>query len=130
MLISNFISTFMSHRTFKLNKCTTDSGLSILNFPSSAFSILENNPTSPPVVQVPRLADILDFSLWCQTPSPNHLGHPIGSTSKMCPVSRHFSLATAYNLVYPAGTSCQDLLSTLHPSTIISYNSFFTSLQE
>lgn len=118
MLISNFISTCLSHRTFKLNKFKMDSGLSTLNFPPPGFSTLEKIPPSHPLFRTQGLETSLIFPLPPDPLSPIHWGHPIGSTSKMSPHCLQPSLSCR--------SSCQDLLSALHPPVVISYISSFT----
>lgn len=125
MLISSFISTCSSHGAFKL-KSRMDARLSPLCFLPPGLSISEGNTTLPPVIQAPKLRDILDLFFFAVRPQ-------VHSTRKSCrlclqimPISGQFSLPTASNPLSAAGASHQDLLSALRPVLIIiSYNSFF-----
>lgn len=85
MFISNFISTCLSHRAFKL-KSQMDSRLSPLCFLPPGLSISEGSTTIPPVIQAPRFRIILDFFFpLLSDPKCIPLGSPVGSASKSCP---------------------------------------------
>lgn len=128
MLISHFISTRLSHRTFKLHKSKMDSGLSPLNFflPLGSL-ILVNNTMSPPSCSGPKIWCHPHLLLYLVSDSKaNPLANSVGFTSKVCPY-----LDTSHTLhcqqpvlshqsILPGPPKCS--LSSL----VISYNTFFT----
>lgn len=121
MLISHFISTCLSHTTFKLHESKMDSGISLLNFfPPLGFLISVNNTTSPPSCSGSKFGAILKSFTYCQSqgqstnkscwlylqsmPLSGHFSHcPLAATWSQPPVhlDRTSSLLSILSLVFP-----------------------------
>lgn len=117
MLISHFISTCLSHRTFKLHKSKMDSGLSPLNFflPLGSL-ILVNNTTSPPSCSGPKIWCHPHLLLYLLSDSKaNPLAILLALPPKYVLIWTLLTLSTASNQFSATSPSCQDLLNAHHP---------------